>query len=143
MWQGRQETGPRRTTGVGRGWGWKETSFPCLPFCVVYMLSPCIKRRKILKEKKMYLIQTTRSMAILCHWEWGGVGGRWWMGFLKTVFVQVIWKDRIGLCHNDHGVSTYLASHYFPVVLTRAHTDFMVNRRVLEDLWHPRHSLKI
>ena len=72
-----------------------------------------------------------------------GVGGRWWMGFLKTVFVQVIWKDRIGLCHNDHGVSTYLASHYFPVVLTWAHTDFMVNRRVLEDLWHPRHSLKI
>lgn len=45
----------------------------------------------------------------------GGVRG--W-AILKAMFVQVIWRYRVGLHPKNDGVSTSLASCYFSVVLT-------------------------
>lgn len=53
---------------------------------------------------------------------------------MKVVFVQVIWKYKIGLHNKNDRVSTCLAFCSFPVVLTGLIAAFLVDKYFVEHL---------
>lgn len=100
-----------RTVGVGRRLPFPICFSVMFAFCYQAYALP-IKRRKG-KKKKRCACYRQPGLWLFCA-PVSGVGSLW-----KALFVSVIWKYRIGLQRKNGGVSTFLASCYFPVVLTR------------------------